>query len=55
LTRKQSRHLVLPYLSYALIIPATSDYVKKSPGRHAWGGRRVLYSLHLITLRHGKR
>src|SRR5919109_3525112 len=47
LTRKQSRHLILPYLSYALIIAATSNYVKKSPGRHAGGGRRVLYSLHL--------
>ena len=55
LTRKQSRHLILPYLSYALIIAATSTYVKKSPGQHAWGGRRVCHSLQLITLRHGKR
>ena len=45
LTRKQSRHLVLPYLSYAFSIPASSNYVKKSPGRHAWDGRRVFYSL----------
>ena len=45
LTRKQTRHLVLPYLSYAFSIPATSNYVKKSPGRHAWDGRRVFYSL----------
>src|SRR5256714_15426395 len=45
LTRKQTRHLVLPYLSYAFSIPASSNYVKKSPGRDAWDGRRVLYSL----------
>ncbi len=48
LTRKQTRHLVLPYLSYAFSIPATSNYVKKSPGRHAWDGRRVFYSLQPI-------